>query len=91
MHAFKLIFYQQFKGLTFQCLFTGIDLHFHDKFEVNLATTVPYEMGNNFNKPFNLTQGTSLSSGNQGVQGAFQFPKNTMVVYQYLGKFGYLA
>ena len=32
-YAFKLIFYQQFKGLTFQCLFTGIDLRFHDKFE----------------------------------------------------------
>ena len=32
-YAFKLIFYQQFKGLTFHFLFTGIDLHFHDKFE----------------------------------------------------------
>ena len=26
-----------------------------------------------------------------GVQGAIQFLKTTMVVYQYLGEFGYLA
>ena len=32
-YAFELIFYQQFKGLTFHCLFTGIYLRFHDKFE----------------------------------------------------------
>ena len=32
-YAFNLIFYQQFKRLTFQCLFNGIDLRFHDKFE----------------------------------------------------------
>ena len=32
-YAFKLTFYQQVKGLTFQCLFTGIDLRFHGKFE----------------------------------------------------------
>ena len=32
-YAFKLIFYQQVKRLTFKCPFTGIDLRFHDKFE----------------------------------------------------------
>ena len=55
-YAFNLIFYQQFKRLTFQCLFNGIDLRFHDKFESESGNrTVPYEMGNNFKKPFNLT------------------------------------
>ena len=44
-HAFKLIFYQQFKGLftVYSMVLIYISMI---SLKVNLATTVPYEMGN---------------------------------------------
>ena len=54
-YAFKLIFYQQFKRLTFSVYSLVLIYVSMISLKVNLATTVPCEMGNNLNKPFKLT------------------------------------
>ena len=124
MHLIKVIFLATIQGIHFSVSIDFITL------KKKLATTVPYEMGNDFNKPFklNFTRDTIVDALRRtknelkeeiglefihegqlvaaftnvekhikfllkqpGVQGAIQFPHNTMVVYDYLDEFGYLA